>query len=218
MVLGIGALSYMNTTQERGDYRCNSVSIAFGDAIWEDAYVITPNGPEQRLLIYSHFNGVYVENGTHHGRPKYTEQNKEDGDPFTRTIGAEIVYCEDIEAWIFRHELIRTSSERDEEHENECSWLLRSPNTDSFDIIELSEENNWFVWQGLIENDYPVAIECNECDDESGCNYNGRCVDEECICSPKYFGIQCQFERPCDVIRCELVVKIHNFLPLELIA
>ncbi len=37
--------------------------------------------------------GVYVENGTHDGRPKYTEQNKEDGSPFLKTIGAEIIYC-----------------------------------------------------------------------------------------------------------------------------
>jgi len=47
-------------------------------------------------LTYARFNssGVYVENGTHDGRPKYTEQNKEDGMPFLKTIGAEIIYCE----------------------------------------------------------------------------------------------------------------------------
>ena len=60
--------------------------------------------------------GVYVENGTHDGRPKYTEQNKENGEPFVHTIGAEIIYCEDLEAWVFRHEKISTSpNDGDEE-------------------------------------------------------------------------------------------------------
>jgi len=83
--------------------------------------------------------------------------------------------------------------------------LLRSPNTDSFDIIELAEEVEWFVWKGLVESEYRVSIECNECEvgQDETCNYNGVCVDEKCDCNEDHFGIFCEFERPCDVIRCK---------------
>jgi len=214
---GIGLLISVTVTQKQGKYRCKSVTVAFGDDVWEAAYitgnptsgddvwedanVITGNGPKKRLLIFSHFNGIYVENGTHNRRPKYTEQNKEDGDPFLTTTGAEIVYCEDIESWVFRHEHIRTSLSED--LENDCSWLLKSPETDSYDIIELAEESEWFVWKGLIESEYRISIECNECDDHAGCNYSGKCVDEICDCDDEHFGILCQYERPCPVIRSE---------------
>jgi hypothetical protein len=43
------------------------------------------------------------------GKPRYVEQNKEDGRPFRSTIPAEIVYCEDAESWVFRHEKISTT-------------------------------------------------------------------------------------------------------------
>ena len=80
----------------------------------------------------------------------------------------KIIYCEDIEAWVFQHQNIRTSPTQDEEvrfesieicihlsiyhlikiyymlfafqSKNDCSWLLKSQNTDSYDIIELAEE------------------------------------------------------------------------------
>ena len=71
--------------------------------------------PKKRLLVYSHFNGVYVENGTHDGRPKYTEQNKEDGSEFRSTIPAEIRYCQDLESWVFSHPFIRTTNVTDQE-------------------------------------------------------------------------------------------------------
>jgi hypothetical protein len=38
--------------------------VRFGDEIWEGAHI--NNGGEKmedRLLIYSHFNGIYVEDG-----------------------------------------------------------------------------------------------------------------------------------------------------------
>ena len=53
----------------------------------------------------------------HHGRPRYVERNKVDGAPFKREHGiipAEIVYCQVIESWVFRHDDIRTSNTEDE--------------------------------------------------------------------------------------------------------
>lgn len=211
VALGIGALAYFSHQQQQGAYRCNSVTVSFGDAIWEDAYIVNGDGTtEKRLLLLSHFNGVYVETKPDINRkPRYVERNKEDGDEFAKTIPAEIVYCEDIEAWVFRHPNILTSDTSDEvDDENECSWLLRSPSTETFDLTELAEEEEWFVWQGLVESDYRISIECNECGGKDDCNYNGECEEDEigvstCKCSQNFFGSHCQFEQPCAVIRSE---------------
>ena len=59
VVLGMGALTYVAVDQYRGEYRCQSVSVSFGDAVWEEAFVTIGNVTEKRLLIYSHFNGIY---------------------------------------------------------------------------------------------------------------------------------------------------------------
>ena len=178
MCVAIGGLSYLTNHQRNGAYRCQDFTVSFGDDIWEDAWIINENGePEQRLLVFAHFNGIYRENGMHDHRPKYTEMNKEDGDPFQTTVPAEIIYCSEIESWVFQHRNIRTSL--NEEQENDCSWLLKSPNTESYDLIELAEETEWYMWTGLTESDYPISIECNECDDTSSCNYHGQCIDGE---------------------------------------
>lgn len=163
--LMVAGLSILMVKQNNGEYRCKSFSVYFGDDSWEDAWVELDNGDmEKRLLVYAHFNGIYVGkmpllnkpllNGftaslliIHiarlsdfqkmghmmvrcysvrfyfilseaslcygyfflQGKPRYVEQNKEDGLPFRSTIPAEIVYCEDAESWVFRHEKISTT-------------------------------------------------------------------------------------------------------------
>ncbi|KAL7551942.1 hypothetical protein ACHAWF_015151 [Thalassiosira exigua] len=209
IALGIGALVYFSEEQKAGAYRCNSVTVSFGDAIWEDAYVKNGDKMEKRLLIFSHFNGIYVEEETDGDRPRYVERNKEDGDRFIKQIPAEIMYCDEIESWVFNHPDIKTSNPKESSTtENDCSWLLRSPSTDSYDITELAEDEEWFVWTGLIESDYRISIECNECTGNAGCNYNGECINSEsglktCDCFDEFFGSHCQFKQPCPVIRSE---------------
>lgn len=63
--LGIIYLTYLTVKQQQGSYRCTKILVAFGDETWENAYATTvENGiPEKRLLIYSHFNGIYEEDG-----------------------------------------------------------------------------------------------------------------------------------------------------------
>ena len=61
------------------------------------------------LLTVSAFAGV------HDGRPRYIERNKEQGEAYAHVIPAEIVYCRDIEAWVFKHEHIQTSLDVDNE-------------------------------------------------------------------------------------------------------
>ena len=86
MLFGI---SILMVNQDFGEYRCKSKFIAYGDEVWEKAWVKlgTCNVDsdcgerqlcrdsycyEQRLLVYSHFNGIYEESkrDTHDGRPR----------------------------------------------------------------------------------------------------------------------------------------------------
>jgi hypothetical protein len=62
--------------------------VDFGDAAWEEARIKNDN--TERLLIYSHFNGIYEEEGHYNNRPRYVERNKEKGVPFKRIVPAEI--------------------------------------------------------------------------------------------------------------------------------
>lgn len=48
------------------------MSVNFYDAMWENAYVIGDDGEmTSKLLIFSHFNGIYVEDEYRDGRPRY---------------------------------------------------------------------------------------------------------------------------------------------------
>jgi len=59
-VLLMALLVYIVVMQAHGHYRCNTISVVFDEEIWENVYVKLNNGIiEERLLIYSYFNGVY---------------------------------------------------------------------------------------------------------------------------------------------------------------
>jgi hypothetical protein len=111
MIIGMSVLTATSVKQRQGAYRCNSVMVDFGDAAWEQATVAQED--KKRLLIYSHFNGIYEEEGKpfhfstmtavtsrhlamflttgrHDGRPRYVERNKEDGAAFKEITPAEI--------------------------------------------------------------------------------------------------------------------------------
>uniref|UniRef100_A0A7R9ZJ37 Uncharacterized protein n=1 Tax=Pseudictyota dubia TaxID=2749911 RepID=A0A7R9ZJ37_9STRA len=50
--LMIAGLTILTSNQNQGIYRCNSISIAFFDDVWEGAYVKLPDGTmQQRLLV-----------------------------------------------------------------------------------------------------------------------------------------------------------------------
>ena len=82
------------------------------------------------------------------------EQNKFDGTSFDTAspdtenmsvkIPAKIQYCKSIRAWVFLHEYIRKSTRDD----SECPWLLRSEETEVYDIEEV--QGPWQVWAGVI--------------------------------------------------------------------
>ncbi|KAL7516968.1 hypothetical protein ACHAWX_001938 [Stephanocyclus meneghinianus] len=181
--LMVAGLSILMVKQNNGEYRCKSFSVYFGDDSWEDAWVELDNGDmEKRLLVYAHFNGIYV------GKPRYVEQNKEDGLPFRSTIPAEIVYCEDAESWVFRHEKISTTlgGKGDEK--------------ESYDLVEMAQKEYWSMWKGVVVKNYEVYITCNECRGSSDCNYHGHCTNQKCHCDHGFYGISCEHESPCEVL------------------
>eukprot|EP00984_Skeletonema_dohrnii_P035342 scaffold34997_cov183-Skeletonema_dohrnii-CCMP3373.AAC.1 len=200
---------YVSVRQANGDYQCKSITARFREDIWREAIVISDQGYEERVLAYSYFNGVYVQDGNMHDeRPVYVERRKFDGTEFDKTspnpedpyftikIPAKIQYCHSIRAWVFMHEKIRRS--RDDN--SDCPWLLRSERTELFDIEEVNQMN-WEVWQGVIETT-DVRITCNECNDDEDCNLNGACKrDGSCDCSKDVEGRT--FLGP----HCEVILK-----------
>ena len=87
---------------------------------------------------------------TSEGRPIYVEQSKSDLTPFDSEaplnpfynftmdpiMAAEIKYCDGH--WIFTHEYIRKSIDAfEEDYESDCHWLIRSPETDVYDVLEV---------------------------------------------------------------------------------
>mmetsp|Transcript_37653 Transcript_37653/g.69184 ORF Transcript_37653/g.69184 Transcript_37653/m.69184 type:complete len:1210 (+) Transcript_37653:238-3867(+) len=202
----LAGLSYITVSQENGKYRCNTITVTFDEEIWEHARVLLPDGNiEERLLIYSYFNGKYREVGLHNGYPKYIEQNKNDGTQFQSTVGAEIKYCSEIKSWVFMHPYILTSPNGEEE--NECSWLWRSSQTDDFDLISTTA-SAWDAWVGEVKPLAQVSMICNECTERSDCNYHGSCEERKCVCDGLHFGDSCEFELPCRSLASEKAQQI----------
>jgi hypothetical protein len=137
-----------------------------------------------------------------HILPRYTEQNKIGSTGFVNTIGAEFVYCKELRAWVFRHPQIKTSVNAREE--NECSWLLRSPTTFSYNIAEVAPSEGWQVWKGMIDWSSGLSVSCNECAQTSDCSYHGECgVDRVCRCNDAHYGYRCELELPCAALTTE---------------
>ena len=63
-----------------------------------------------------------------------------------------------------------------------CPWLLRSPETETFNLLDVEEK--WDVWVGDIVK-VEVTTVCNECNDNYDCNLNGVCnkSSKECECN-----------------------------------
>lgn len=102
---------YVNKKQSAQRYHCESLTVMFGDEVFENAYVtdlaVQSQPRKTSTLVYSYFNGVYkIDGRDDNGYPIYTEMNKVSGNKYNETVGAEFVYCKEEEAWIFRHKAI----------------------------------------------------------------------------------------------------------------
>ena len=186
LILGVAII---NQRQNSGEYMCGSITVSFGDSIWKHALVRnnTVLGSVQsyyeKALVYSFFNGEYIRNGTFNGYPRYTEQNKMNGNRFKETIPAEFVYCSSEERWVFTHQDI---SKR--EDDIECPWLFRSPKTREYNLVDVPSDG-WSVFTGTVTPGNDFSILCNECEVESDCNYHGTVSsDATCNCDQGYYG------------------------------
>ena len=211
----LGGMIYVTVKQANGAFQCQSITAKFQEDIWRRALVLSNQGYERRILMYSSFNGVYVQDGNmHDGRPVYRERRKFDGTEFDTTlpspnllnttvkIPAKIQYCSSISAWVFMHDNIR-KSQRDDS--SDCPWLLRSEETEVYDVEEVN--GPWQVWQGVIETT-EVQITCNQCADDADCNLNGVCEqDGTCECFQDVEGVSF-FGPHCEVVlydRCRTI-------------
>jgi hypothetical protein len=73
-------------------------------------------------------------------------------------------------------------------------WLLRSPTTDEFDLLDVDGE--WSIWLGRIDKSR-LEYYCATCNDNSDCNLNGECNGEgRCDCNSvdgtKFLGTHCE--------------------------
>lgn len=186
--------------QMRGFYQCKEITLDVGDGILEEAFVRINDNFETWVLVYSYFNGVFIKDGTYAGRPLYKEARKFDRQPyrpdnqagsmFPVVIPAEIKYCDEIRAWVLTHENILKS----ENDDSSCQWLLKSPETTSFDVLDAA--GRWDMWVGVLGTT-DVSITCNRCSESADCNLNGECSDDgRCICDSgkgvNYFGSHCE--------------------------
>mmetsp|Transcript_12411 Transcript_12411/g.22465 ORF Transcript_12411/g.22465 Transcript_12411/m.22465 type:complete len:278 (+) Transcript_12411:967-1800(+) len=72
-------------------------------------------------------------------------------------------------------------------------WLLRSPETDEFDLLNVG--GDWNIWFGVIDTTH-LTYSCTECNTNTDCNLNGQCVNNECKCNVEeetsYLGPHCE--------------------------
>jgi len=200
----LGGLGYITSRQKEGQYRCKKITALFHEETWEDAYVKLDDGSiKKRLLIYSDFNGIYREDGFRDGYPKYVEQNKHDGQAFDDSSrGAVIMYCREMQMWVFMHPKILKSPNGEEENGCSHSWLWRSPKTLEYDILSTTD-GAWEAWIGEVQPLSQISITCNECSENADCGGRGDCKDRECECNESYYGDFCEMESPCGFLATE---------------
>eukprot|EP00585_Thalassiosira_rotula_P005858 CAMPEP_0196159518 /NCGR_PEP_ID=MMETSP0910-20130528/46361_1 /TAXON_ID=49265 /ORGANISM="Thalassiosira rotula, Strain GSO102" /LENGTH=684 /DNA_ID=CAMNT_0041424439 /DNA_START=132 /DNA_END=2186 /DNA_ORIENTATION=+ len=192
LALFVSPMIMVSRRQSAGHYQCKRIKVDFGDAVWGDALVRLPEGGyDERMLAFSTFNGVYEKSRTENNRPVYEERRKFDrleyGDDAGK-VPAEIKYSLDLGAWIFYHPLIAKKKQEESE-----PWLLRSPETDEFDLLNVVGE--WSIWFGVIDTTH-LSYSCTKCNTDTDCNLNGLCVDGDCECNVEeetsYLGPHCE--------------------------
>mmetsp|Transcript_7622 Transcript_7622/g.16602 ORF Transcript_7622/g.16602 Transcript_7622/m.16602 type:complete len:508 (+) Transcript_7622:542-2065(+) len=211
LVLFLGGVLAIGVMQRDGYFQCKSVTVTFGEDIWEKAFVeISPGQYDHMVLVYSYFNGVYMQEGKerHEGRPVYREVNKYMNGPWKHPkVGAEIRYCDG--AWVFTHPNIMKSNSSEE---SDCNWLLRSPDTDAYNLLEAP--GGWSIWVGVIMDDASIKTTCSGCNTDTDCNLHGQCIDGNCNCRSNagYYGLQCELEDPCPVIAGDLFNDVWSII------
>ena len=149
--------------------------------------------------ILEYFSGTYkIENKTISDRSIYKD---------TRLGNSWLAYCDKGKFWSFTFQELKT----DNKYEiNPCNgWKARTSTTFQFDVTALSE---WMVINEETTNselDTDLRIICTSCiqgpaqADRIGCNENGSCMKDECSCNEGWFGLNCEFEEPCETLEID---------------
>eukprot|EP00970_Alexandrium_tamarense_P018121 scaffold13320_cov215-Alexandrium_tamarense.AAC.5 len=212
LILMMAGMVLVSLNQSRGKYHADSITVTFGNDVWENAYVKvspdgnkgtnTTNGYDEMVLVYSWFNGVYKREGMHDRRPVYVEQNKFDHSAYETTIPAEIKYCKSEGAWVVTHSVI-SKSRTDDEVSLLVSIQCRSTcHRDTNDLFRAKTDcpwilksqptsefdlfevpENWLIWIGTVSNSAQLSLTDNQCQDSIDCNYHGQCIDGSCVCN-----------------------------------
>ncbi|CAB9520711.1 WNT inhibitory factor 1 [Seminavis robusta] len=152
-----------------GYFMCESLYVQFGDAY----------GPE--WPYYSgHFHSVGKNLPDRRaGRIVYIEP--------TGTL--QVAFCEAIPAW--------TVSNRTAVGEDFCDYMIRSSETNTFDVVDVASES-WFASTAAV-GDVPMdwmAVVCADCNEDL-CNPKvGQCVKNQCKCNDGFLGLNCELQVP----------------------
>lgn len=76
------------------------------------------------------------------------------------------------------------------------NFISRSPETKAYDLLEAPGQA-WLTKRELGDSvQYQVdffQLRCADCQDET---CNGQCINDQCVCGPAQFGVNCQFNQP----------------------
>lgn len=146
----------------------------------------------------------------YNNRPVYAQRGRHGKDGFGKDQSAgEIKYCEQENAWVFTIPGVSKGA-----NANDCSWLLKSPETEALTLDEVPE-HDWKIWIEIVEEEN-VDITCVDCEDNirsaeqtgvMSCNFNGRCdtSTKKCDCESPFMGSQCSICGGCSVLQLNLL-------------
>lgn len=175
---------YVVYGQATGKYiRCNTISVQFGDAFHPDL---------------AHFSGIYSVSSSNLGRPIYVEQKPQIEAKYHGQ--AIFAYCHAENAWTF------SFAEKDGDKVDPCNWVAKTIETETFDISTIPASD----WNVLSSENVEVpfthfSLVCNDCEHQTKdtCSNAGQCVSNTCVCNEDRFGINCQYEKPCDTVEVD---------------
>ncbi|CAB9513572.1 expressed unknown protein [Seminavis robusta] len=173
-----------------GKYMCNTIIVNMGDSF---------------VPSLGTFNGIYdLDFSTGSGlewRAEYLERRSVEIDAHGRGVFG---YCNDINAWTFR-----VQPKENQEDSGPCDWIARSSETDTYDITETGRIQ-WFVRdetnrEVVLE---PFSLFCFDCSNEDAegsddCGGKGTCSNAVCDCEDGWYGLRCEFVRPCPWINLD---------------
>eukprot|EP00980_Cylindrotheca_fusiformis_P006842 scaffold1429_cov110-Cylindrotheca_fusiformis.AAC.14 len=209
-----------------GEFLCSRMEVQFGDAFWSElplfsgVYTVDRKKRENRRLVYRDeatggetaiFRYCFSQRAFVFGPFNYSKNLTSADDYYGELILLCWVYLDT--AFLNRNLptrnqlLVRWFWPSTNEICNPSSYYLKSPTTESFDVLEARAMDWLFVRSDDANYVNPVEhlyMQCLDCE-EASCNQplGGSCgKNSKCICNEGFFGNQCQFtvQQICNVV------------------